>query len=188
MSTTISRIMRSTILLTLLLTSVAAAQKAPGPDKYELKVPGGLAFAEFKGYEGWEVISVSHGGPLLAVIVGNPAMINAYKAGYPGNGKPFPDGARMAKLHYVPKKHAVFQDALVPGSLHDVDFMVKDSKRFKDSGGWGYAAFKFDSTTGRYTPQTLKDLPPQGNDARCGATCHTVAKSTDFVFTEYQPR
>ena len=166
----------------------AQARKGPGPDKYQQKVPGGLAFAEFKGYESWEVISLSHNGPLLAVTVGNAAMINAYKAGYPGNGKPFPDGARMAKLHYIPKKHAVFQDALVPGGLHDVDFMVKDSKRFKDSGGWGYAAFKFDSTSGTYMPQGLKDAPPQGNDARCGFTCHSIVKSADYVFTEYQPR
>ena len=62
-------------------------------------------------------------------------MIDAYKAGIPGNGKPFPDGSKMAKIHWHPGKMAVFPAATVPVSLHDVDFMVKDSKRFGDSGG-----------------------------------------------------
>jgi hypothetical protein len=72
-------------------------------DKYTLKVPGGLAFSEFRGYESWPVIAVSHNGDHLAAILGNPAMINAYKAGIPGNGKPFPDGAKMAKVHWNAK-------------------------------------------------------------------------------------
>jgi cytochrome P460 len=68
-------------------------------DKYTVQVPGGLAFSEFRGYEDWHVISVSHAGDVLAVILGNPEMIKAYQAGIPGNGKPFPDGAKMAKIH-----------------------------------------------------------------------------------------
>ena len=112
-------------------------------DRYSLQVPGGLAFADFRGYEDWQVIAVSHNGDKLAMILGNPAMIEAYKAGIPGNGKPFPDGARMAKIHWMAKK-AEDQpgEPIVPGALHDVDFMVKDSKRFADSGGWGYAAVR----------------------------------------------
>src|ERR1051325_6028054 len=120
--------------------SIALAQQ----DKYSLKVPGGLAFSEFRGYESWQVVSTSQNDQLVAVILANPAMIDAYFAGVPANGKPFPDGARMAKIHWTPKKHAYFPDTTVPGALHDVDFMVKDSKRFADSGGWGYAAFKID--------------------------------------------
>src|ERR1700759_2986459 len=80
-----------------------AAAEHPSPDKYTVKVPRGLGFAEFKGYESWETIAVSNGGR-LAVILGNPAMIDAYKAGIPQNGKPFPDGARMAKIHWNAKK------------------------------------------------------------------------------------
>jgi mono/diheme cytochrome c family protein len=68
-------------------------------DKYALKVPNGLAFAEFRGYEGWPVISISHNGDNVAAILGNPVMINAYQAGIPGNGKPFPDGAKTVKVH-----------------------------------------------------------------------------------------
>jgi hypothetical protein len=56
-------------------------------DKYSVKVPGGLAFSEFRGYESWEVIAVSHNGNAIAAIVGNPVMINAYKAGIPANGR-----------------------------------------------------------------------------------------------------
>jgi hypothetical protein len=68
-------------------------------------------------------------------LVDDPVMIKAYQSGIPGNGKPFPDGSKMAKIHWNPKKPETFPSAMVPGSLHDVDFMVKDSKRFADSGG-----------------------------------------------------
>ena len=81
-----------------------------------------------------------------------------------------------------------FLAATVPGSQNDVDFMVKDSKRFADGGGWGYAVFDFDATSDQFTPGTLADKPPRGNDARCGFTCHTSVKKRDFVFTEYAHR
>ena len=70
-------------------------------DKYTVKVPGGLAFSEFKGYEAWQTISISRNEKVVAVILGNPAMIDAYQAGIPGNGKPVPDGAKMAKVHWT---------------------------------------------------------------------------------------
>jgi hypothetical protein len=104
-------------------------------DKYTVKVPGGLAFSEFRGYEAWQAISISRNEKVVAVILGNPAMIDAYRAGIPGNGKPVPDGARMAKVHWIPKPNEFFPEATVPGKLLNVDFMVKDSKRFADSGG-----------------------------------------------------
>jgi len=157
-------------------------------DKYTLQVPGGLAFSEFRGYEGWQVISMSSNEHAVAVIVGNPAMIDAFRAGIPGNGKPFPDGAKMAKIHWNPKKNEFFPDATVPGSLHDVDFMVKDSKRFGDVGGWGYAVFNYVAASDTFTPGTTADQPPQGNDAKCGVACHVIAKSKDYVFTEYGKR
>ena len=74
------------------------------PDKYTVQVPGGLAFSEFRGYEDWQVIAISENLGLIAVIMGNPVMIDAYKKGVPGNGEPFPDGAKMAKIHWNPKK------------------------------------------------------------------------------------
>src|SRR6266545_468684 len=110
--------------------AVLAALALATEDKYALKVPGGLAFSEFKGYEAWQAISISRNGKAVAVILGNSAMIDAYRAGFPGNGKPAPDGAKMAKIHWTPKKNEFFADATVPGALQNVDFMVKDSKRF----------------------------------------------------------
>ena len=157
-------------------------------DKYSVKVPGGLAFSEFKGYESWQTISLSRNAKLVAVIVGNPAMIAAYQAGIPANGKPVPDGAKMAKVHWAPKQNAFFPDATVPGELVNVDFMVKDSKRFADSGGWGYAVFDYNAASDTFTPGTTAGSPPQGNDAKCGFACHTRAKARDYVFTEYGKR
>ena len=81
-----------------------------------------------------------------------------------------------------------FPDTTVPGTLHDVDFMVKDSKRFADSGGWGWAVFKYDATSGTFAPGTEDDTPPQSNDAKCGFACHTVVQTKDYVFTEYGKR
>lgn len=170
------------------IAPIVHAQAGSGQDKTSLKVPGGLAFSEFKGFEAWEVVSVSLTGEAIAVIAGNPAMIGAYKAGIPANGKPVPDGAKMAKIHWTPKKSAFFPNTTVPGVLHDVDFMVKDAKRFADSGGWGYGAFEYDATTDRFRAADTSDSPPQANDAKCGAACHTVVKGRDFVFTEFGPR
>jgi hypothetical protein len=175
----------TTVCLAALATGVAISAQ----DRYTVKVPGGLAFSEFKGYETWQVIAMSHNGDKLALIVGNPAMIEAYKSGIPENGKPFPDGARMAKTHWVTKTQTTYPgQPVVPGTLHDIDFMVKDSKRFADSGGWGYAEFEYDDTSGSFRPGNTSDKPPQGNDAKCGAACHTVVKSKDYVFTEYPKR
>ena len=157
-------------------------------DKYTVKVPGGLAFSEFRGYENWQVVSASLDGDLLATILANPVMIDAYRAGVPGNGKPFPDGSKMAKIHWSPKKLETFPTATVPGTLHDIDFMVKDSKRFADSGGWGWAVFDYDAKSDTFTPGTLADKPPQGNDAKCGFACHTILKTRDYVFTEFGKR
>ena len=77
--------------------AVLAGRAISAQDKYTVKVPGGLAFSEFKGYEAWQTISLSRNDKVVAVILGNPAMIDAYQAGIPANGKPVPDGAKMAK-------------------------------------------------------------------------------------------
>ena len=69
-------------------------------DKYSLKSPSGIAFSDFKGYEDWSVISSARTDKELKVIVGNPSMIKAYKAGVPGNGQPFPEGSKAAKLQW----------------------------------------------------------------------------------------
>ncbi len=172
-----------------LATIVATTLAIAAQDRYSLKVPNGLAFSEFKGYETWQTISVSHNGDALAVILGNPAMIAAFKEGVPGNGRPFPDGAKMAKIHWVAKKN-VSQPGqpIQAGALHDIDFMVKDGRRFADSGGWGYGAFEYDPASESFRPANESDAPPQANDAKCGAACHTAARQSDFVFTSYPSR
>jgi len=184
--------MKSKTLLTIttaawVLAIVSAVVSAQ--DKYNLKVPGGLGFSEFKGYEDWALIAIDHTDDLMKAIVGNPVEMDAFRAGIPGNGKPFPDGTKMAKVEWRPKKSPdAPYDINVPGTVYDLDFMVKDAQRFADSGGWGYAVFKYDSGSGTYTPATLAHMPPQANDAKCGSACHTIAKAKDYVFTNYAKR
>jgi hypothetical protein len=170
-------------LLVVLVSLVAA-----GDDKYTVRVPGGLAFSEFRGYEDWQTVGVSRSESAIAVILGNSAMIEAYRAGIPMNGKAVPDGAKMAKIHWAPKQNEFFPGATVPGNLQNVDFMVKDSKRFADSGGWGYGAFDYDAASGTFRPANSASTPPQGNDAKCGSACHMAAKASDYVFTRYGNR
>jgi len=180
---------RQTVMATgIVSAAIFAAGIALAQDKYSVKVPGGLAFSEFRGYESWQAISISRTEGAVALIVGNPAMIKAYRAGIPANGNPVPDGAKMAKVHWKPKQNAFFPGATVPGEQVNVDFMVKDSKRFADSGGWGYAVFDYNAASDTFTPGTLEGKPPQGNDAKCGFACHTRAKARDYVFTEYPKR
>jgi cytochrome P460 len=171
--------------LAVLVTGVVISAQ----DRYTVKVPGGLAFSEFRGYETWDVINVSQNAHAAAVILGNPALIDAYKAGFPANGKPAPDGAKFAKIHWQPKLNASTPGSpTVGGTQINVDFMVKDSKRFADSGGWGWAVFDFDPATQSFRPGDTNSKPPQANDAKCGLACHTIVKDRDYVFTEYPTR
>jgi hypothetical protein len=182
-------VLASSIAVFVAVSAAAVAFSMSAQDKYTLKVPGGLAFSEFKGYEDWPVVAISENGGLISVILGNRAMIDAYRAGAPGNGKPFPDGARMAKIHWNPKKNEAYPGTpTVPNTQHDIDFMVKDSKRFADSGGWGYAEFEYEAASDTFRSGTLTDSPPQGNDAKCGFACHTLVKNRDYVFTDYGKR
>jgi hypothetical protein len=164
------------VLLAVLGNIALAAQ-----DRYTLQVPGGLAFSEFKGYETWQAVSVSQSGDIFALILANPVMIEAYKAGIPGNGKPFPDGAKMAKIHWHTKQSAEAPaPTTVPATQRDVDFMARDSNRFADSGNWGYAQFNYDAASG--------DFAPEGTGANCGFSCHTIVAAKDYVFTAYPTR
>ena len=90
-------------------------------DKYTLQVPNGLAFSDFRGYENWQVVAVSQTEDLLKAMVANPTMIDAYRAGVPGNGKPFPDGSKIAKIEWKPKNSTEAPFSVrVPDTLHDV--------------------------------------------------------------------
>jgi hypothetical protein len=161
-------------------------------DKYTLKIPGGLAFSDFKGYEGWLAVgpSLTDAQNVIRLIVANPVMIDAYKEGVPGNGKPFPDGSKIAKIEWRPKKltdppFSASTPDTVPGDLTQVELIEKDSKRFSDTHGWGYGMFDYDVASGTFKPATLASKPPVGHDAKCGAACHELAASKDYIFTAY---
>jgi Cytochrome P460 len=165
-------------------------------DKYTLKSPNGIAFSEFKGYEAWPVMAVSQPDETdgcgtsktgcMKAILGNPVMMKAYAEGIPANGKPVPDGAAIAKVEWSKKHNAAAPYSVtVPEAQTEVSFMVKDSKRFPDTNGWGYATFRYDATSDTYRVATtdasvMKTL--------CH-TCHTAgAKARDYVYTSYAKR
>jgi hypothetical protein len=162
--------------------AVLVATAVYAQDKYSLISPGGIAFSDFKGYEDWPVASSARTDEVLKVIVANPAMITAYKAGVPGNGQAFPDGSMIVKLQWKPKKSTEAQFAVdVPDVFSQAFVMEKDSKRFPKTGGWGYAVFNYDAASGKYTADA-------GSPADCGNTCHTAVKAKDYIFHPYEKR
>src|SRR5262252_8131683 len=151
-------------------------------DKYALKSPDGIEFSDFKGYEDWAVVSSARTDEVLKVIVANPVMIEAYKAGIPNNGQSFPDGSKIAKLQWKPKKSTEAPFAVdVPDVFTQAFVIEKDSKRFPNSGGWGYALFNYDAPSDVFTADanSLSD---------CGHTCHVAVKAKDHIFHPYQMR
>ena len=131
------------------------------------------------GYRDWRLISVAHEEGTLhsfAAILGNDVAIKAYREGK----LPYPDGTIIAALHYghVPSEEndKVFGNpqSFVPGPPTNIQFMVKDSKKYASTGGWGFAHFNKDCKPG--DEALLKTCFP----------CHAKA-SRDFVFTQYAP-
>ncbi len=166
----------------LIATAVVGVIAVYAQEKYSLKSPSGIAFSDFKGYEDWSVVSSARTDDVLKVIVANPIMIKAYKAGIPGNGQPFPEGSKIAKLQWKPKKSTEAPFVVdVPDVLKQDFMMEKDSKRFPKSGGWGYAVFNYDAASDKFSadPTSLSD---------CGNTCHTAVKAKDYIFHPYQKR
>jgi hypothetical protein len=150
-------------------------------EKYTLISPGGIAFSDFQGYEDWPFVSSAHTEEVLKVIVANPEMIKAYKAGVPGNGQTFPEGSRIVKLQWKQRRstEAPFK-VDVPDVFTQAFVMEKDSGKFPNTGGWGYALFNYDPATGKFTA----DAAP----ADCGQSCHVTVKNEDYIFHPYQPR
>ena len=95
-----TRIASSLIAIPAVVLAVFGGRAISAQDKYTVEVPGGLAFSEFRGYEDWSVVAMSENNGAFAVILGNPLVIAAFREGVPGNGKPFPDGAKLAKIHW----------------------------------------------------------------------------------------
>jgi hypothetical protein len=162
----------ATVAGVMVLTAPASGQGAgEAVPIFGIKIP--------PGFRDWGLLSVAHEeGDLhsLGAILGNDVAITAYR-----DGKlPFPDGTIIAALHYrhVPSEEndKVFgrSQSFVPGPPTNIQFMVKDSKKFASTGGWGFAHFDKEGKPG--TAAALETCFP----------CHAKA-SRDFVFTQYAP-
>ena len=132
---------------------VGVVGAAQSQDRFTLKAANGIALSEFRDYESWQLIATSQpddGGGCgssktgcTKAILGNPTMIRAYRDGIPANGKAVPDGAVMAKIEWLKSRDGASPYGVtVPGTQTEVSFMMKDSKRFPDTDGWGYATFE----------------------------------------------
>jgi hypothetical protein len=186
---------RMTAIVAVGASVMVAGALVAAQDRFTLQSPNGIAFSEFKGYEAWQMIapsdpdntsgcSTSPAPGCIKAILGNPAMIKAYSEGVPANGKPVPDGAVMAKIEWAKKRHTgPPYAATIPGSLSEVSFMVKDSKRFSKTDGWGYATFTYDGASDTWKP--FGESAVFAN--KCHA-CHAIVKTHDFVFTDYAKR
>ena len=165
------------VALTILIGVTVLAQQ----DKYALKVPDGLAFSEFKGYDTWQTVAVSETEGSVKAILGNPTMISAYKEGIPDNGKRFPEGSKTVKIEWIKKKNPESPYFVeVPDTLKSLAFIEKDSKRFPNTHGWAYAKFDYDVES--------KTFKPSVTGSECGYACHTKVASRDYTFTEYPVR
>lgn len=162
----------------LLFAVVIVACVAPTAGKADESAPKFVTQIP-SGYRDWRLISVAHEEGTLhsfAAILGNDVAIKGYREGK----LPYPDGTIIAALHYghVPSEenNKVFGDpqSFVPGSPTNIQFMVKDSKKYASTGGWGFGHFSTDGTPGNET--LLKTCFP----------CHAKA-SRDLVFTRYAP-
>lgn len=163
------------IALSVLLVGLGGAAQS-AQDRSALKIPDGLAFSEFHGYEAWQDVAVSQTDDGLKLIAGNPVAIGAYEKGLPAKARTFPDGTRLVKIEWARQSNPVSPYAVqVPGVLKTVSFMVKDTKRFPKTNGWAYASFAWDPAS-----QTLK---PHVTGTDCGHACHTRVAEQDYVFT-----
>lgn len=161
--------------------AVVGGMALAAQDKYTVKVPNGLAFSEFRGYEDWQDVAVSQTEHGLKVIAANPATINAFKSGIPDNGQHFPDGVKIVKIEWTSKKNTESPYfVMVPDTLKSVSFILKDSHRFPDTNGWAYAQFLYDAPSDTFTPN--------GSDAKCGYECHSKVAAKDYIFTAYPKR
>ena len=171
------------VLLMLFILSFSAGLSAQ--DRYALVAPNGIAFSEIRGYEDWRVVAPSFrtDNNEVRVILANDVMIDAYRAGAPVAGGSFPEGSIIVKIGYSALVSQSFAAALVPGVLKRVEFIIKDSKRFPRTSGWGYARFVYDPAKAIFTPF--------GKDAAFGQecyACHTIVKDRDYIFTNYPQR
>jgi hypothetical protein len=157
----------STMFLPQASPAIAAepAEKAVSPI-FGIAVPG--------GYRDWTLIAVSHrtdNKDELRAVLGNPAAAKALRKGT----LPLPDGAMLAKLAWKREPMPEFPGAFKPGAPPRIEFMVKDSKKYASTGGWGFARF-------------IDGKPAGEADHKTCFPCHEArVKGHDFVFTRFAP-
>jgi hypothetical protein len=162
---------------------VALAQQQN--NKSTVNALNGLSFSDFKGYEDWQDVSVSVTETSVKAILANPVMMKAYKEGVHENGKPFPEGSKVVKIEWLKKKNPVSPYFVeIPDTLKSVSFIEKDSKKFPDSSGWGFAQFSYDPPAAKFTAY--------GKDSSFSTKvcyeCHIAVKANDYIFTAYPLR
>jgi hypothetical protein len=111
----------------------------------------------------------------------------------PGNGQPFPEGSKVAKLQWSFKKSTEAPFVVdVPDAPTQAFLMEKDSKRFPKTGGWGYAVFNHDIMMAHGVVIERQDatdkMTADPAKADCGHTCHVAVKNKDYIFHPYQTR
>jgi len=148
----------------ILASTVATADDSP-------VAPNGITI--YPEYMSWKVIAPSYREDKghIRIITGNETAVAALHAG----NKRLPDGSVLAKVAWKADKHPAFPVATVPGAFVQVEFMVKDSRKYKDTGGWGFARF------------VGKELKPYGKDAgfvRECFGCHLPVANNDYLFTK----
>ena len=156
-----------------LLIAVAAAWlalAAGAGDAGPPTAPNGIVMVQ--GYREWQLVAPSFRPDKehIRVILGNEAAIKACRSG----ARPFPDGAVFAKIAWKTRKHPEYPDAVIPGPFAQVEFMIKDAGKYKETAGWGFARF------------VGQELRPYGRDpgfARECFACHEPLAGNDFVFT-----
>lgn len=126
------------------------------------------------GYRHWELVAPAlEAAPLdeIRAVLGNRVALDAYRAGI----QPFPDGTVLVKLAWKQRASSAFPSATIPGAATTVQVMVKDSRRYASTGGWGFGRFVDGKPVDEAQHQT------------CFA-CHDArARNHDYVFTEYAP-
>lgn len=159
-----ARLAVSALLSTLIATPLMAADK-PAP------APNGITLPQ--GYKDWRVIAPSYRTDKkhIRVILGNDIAVQAARS---GQTRPWPDGAVLAKLAWKEKTDAAWPTAIVPADFVQAEFMLKDSKKYAATGGWGYA---------RWIGMDQKPYGKDANFAQECVACHTAVKNNDWVFT-----
>ncbi len=130
-----------------------------------------------KGYKYWQLIGVSHrtDKDSLRAILGNSIAV---KAAAEGKTNPWPEGSILAKLAWKDSIHPEFTAATVPGELAHVEFMIKNTEKFPDTQGWGFA---------RWLGMEQKPYGKDADFAQECYTCHLQAKDNGYVFTRKAP-